>query len=93
MSSALLSPATSATTTSAKPFGPAAHLSCRECGATTELGPKFACEECFGPLEISYDFGSVTREQIEAGPASIWRYAPLLPVPADVAQRPNTNPG
>jgi len=75
------------------PFGPAAHLSCRECGHTTELGPKFACEECFGPLEISYDFGTVTREQIAAGPASIWRYAPLLPVPADVATRPNTHPG
>ncbi|GAA2013434.1 threonine synthase [Catenulispora yoronensis] len=88
MSSTLLSaPATT------QPFGPAVHLSCRECGHTTELGPKFACEECFGPLEISYDFGTVTREQIEAGPASIWRYAPLLPVPADVASRPNTNPG
>ncbi|MFL6117936.1 MAG: threonine synthase [Catenulispora sp.] len=74
-------------------FGPATHLSCRECGHTTDLGPKFACEECFGPLEISYDFGTVTREQIEAGPASVWRYAPLLPVPADVASRPNTNPG
>jgi threonine synthase len=92
MSSAVLSAGTSAAT-SANPFGPAAHLSCRECGHTTDLGPKFACEECFGPLEISYEFGTVTREQIEAGPASIWRYAPLLPVPADVAGRPNTNPG
>ena len=51
------------------PFGPAAHLSCRECGHTTDLGPTFACEECFGPLEISYDFGTVTREQIARGPA------------------------
>ena len=83
----------SGTPSTVAPFGPAAHLSCRECGHTTELGPKFACEECFGPLEISYDFGTVTREQIAAGPASIWRYAPLLPVPADVATRPTTNPG
>jgi threonine synthase len=79
--------------TGTKPFGPAVHLSCRECGHTAELGPTFACEECFGPLEIAYDFGTVTREQIAAGPASVWRYAPLLPVPADVASRPNTNPG
>jgi threonine synthase len=89
MSSTLLSPAAVV----GKGFGPAAHLSCRECGATRELGPVFACDECFGPLEISYDFGTVTREQIAAGPASIWRYAPLLPVPADVAAHPNTNPG
>ncbi len=33
------------------------------------------------------------RERIEAGPNSIWRYAPLLPVPADVASKPNLNPG
>jgi len=90
MSSTLLA-APSVTTSGA--FGPAVDLSCRECGATTELGPKFACPECFGPLEIAYEFGRVTREQIEAGPASIWRYAPLLPVAADVASRPNLNPG
>jgi len=33
------------------------------------------------------------RKRIEAGPANIWRYAPLLPVPADVAEKPNINPG
>ena len=37
--------------------------------------------ECFGPLEVAYDFGPVTREQIEAGPQNIWRYRHLLPVP------------
>src|SRR4051812_19551107 len=70
-------------------LGPATALSCRECGTRFPLGPSFACLECFGPLEIAYDFGSVEaaelRKRIEAGPASIWRYAPLLPVPADVA--------
>ncbi|MFJ1703562.1 threonine synthase [Kitasatospora sp. NPDC088346] len=78
-------------------LGPAAALSCRECGARTPLGPSFACVECFGPLEIAYDFGSYEaeelRKRIESGPASIWRYAPLLPVPADVASKPNLNPG
>ena len=90
MSSTLLATTPSVSTGA---FGPATHLSCRECGATAELGPVFACVECFGPLEISYDFGTVTREQIAAGPASIWRYAPLLPVSADAASRPNLNPG
>ncbi|GAB2577715.1 threonine synthase [Streptomyces capparidis] len=79
------------------PFGPATALSCRECGERGELGPDFACASCFGPLEVAYDFGSADpealRARIAAGPASIWRYAPLLPVPADVATRPNLNPG
>jgi hypothetical protein len=37
------------------PFGAAANLTCRECGATYDLGPGNACEQCFGPLEIGYD--------------------------------------
>ena len=73
-------------------FGPARSLVCRECGTQRELGPFYACHECFGPLEIGYDFGTVTREQIEAGPRSIWRYRDLLPVPADIATIPNTRP-
>ena len=69
-------------------FGPATALVCRECGERYELGARYACDQCFGPLEVAYDFGTVTRAQIEAGPGSIWRYAPLLPVPADVVDRP-----
>jgi threonine synthase len=74
-------------------LGPATHLSCRQCGATTTLGPFYACTECFGPLEVAYDFGAVSRERIEAGPPSIWRYRDLLPVPAVVGSIPNTDPG
>ncbi len=74
-------------------FGNATHLVCRECRAKTPLGPFYACMECFGPLEVGYDFPTVTREQIEAGPRSIWRYAPLLPVPADIATFRSTDPG
>ena len=74
-------------------FGNATHLVCRECGQTAPLGPFYACMECFGPLEVGYEFPAVTREQIEAGPRSIWRYAPLLPVPADIATFRSTDPG
>ena len=35
----------------------------------------------------------VTRDQIEAGPRNIWRYKALLPVPDDIEQSPNTEPG
>src|ERR671921_1118648 len=74
-------------------LGPARALSCRECGHQIPLAAEFACPQCFGPLEVAYDFGGVTRESIEAGPKSIWRYRQLLPVPADIARHPNTEPG
>ena len=74
-------------------FGHARALTCRECGSSFDLGGQHACSECFGPLEVSYDLPRVTREQIEAGPANIWRYASLLPVRQDIAARPNTEPG
>jgi threonine synthase len=58
-------------------------LRCRECGRAYEVAPVHVCEWCFGPLEAAYDYdaitASVTREGIEKGPASIWRYADLLP--------------
>ena len=61
-------------------------LRCRECGREYPVAPIYTCEWCFGPLEATYDYdavrGSISREQIAAGPASIWRYGPLLPVPA-----------
>ncbi|WP_405071189.1 threonine synthase [Kribbella sp. NBC_01510] len=74
-------------------FGNGTHLSCRACGAKSPLGPFYACMECFGPLEVGYEYPTITRAQIEAGPKNIWRYQPLLPVPVDVASFPNTEPG
>lgn len=76
-------------------FGHATHLKCRACGAQSPLGPFYACLECFGPLEVGYTFRDVdiTRSQIEAGPKSMWRYASLLPVPADIASFRSTDPG
>jgi threonine synthase len=59
-------------------------LRCRECGRDYDVAPIYTCEWCFGPLEVTYDYdavaAAVSREQIAAGPASIWRYADLLPV-------------
>ena len=79
--------------TSTFDLGYARALSCRECGHQTPLAPEFACAECFGPLEVAYDYPTITREEIEAGPKSIWRYRKLLPVPSDVTSIPNTEPG
>jgi threonine synthase len=84
---------TAAAQTTSLDLGPARALSCRECGHETPLAAEFACPECFGPLEVAYDFPAVTRESIQAGPQSIWRYRDLLPVPSDVQSHPNTEPG
>ena len=65
----------------------ATHLACRECSREFPLDPINVCDFCFGPLEVQYDRGAiqarVTRERIEAGPRSIWRYKDLLPVDDD----------
>ncbi|MFB2968680.1 threonine synthase [Aerosakkonema sp. BLCC-F183] len=59
-------------------------LKCKECGAEYEPKATHVCEFCFGPLEVAYDYDAlrrtVTRETIQAGPNSIWRYRPFLPV-------------
>ncbi len=61
-------------------------LKCNECGKRFGNQPISACEDCLAPLEIHYDLEAVrkdfTREKISAGPANIWRYKALLPIPA-----------
>ena len=60
-----------------------AALSCRECSASYDVAAQHVCELCFGPLEIVYDYdrieASCSRAAIAAGPATMWRYSPLLP--------------
>jgi len=77
----------------ARLLGSATGLSCRECGSQYEIGPFYACSECFGPLEVSYEFPTITRETIQAGPQNIWRYQDLLPVPSHVRETRNLEPG
>lgn len=42
------------------------------------------CTQCFGPLDVAYDYEAVrrviSRARIESGPPSMWRYRDLLPV-------------
>ncbi len=67
----------------------AKQLRCRLCGVTVPVGPVYVCDECWGPLEVVYDYDAVraaiSRDSIRSGPASIWRYAPLLPARAETA--------
>jgi threonine synthase len=64
-------------------------LECKECGAGHPVEPRMMCEQCFGPLEVRYDYeamaGIVTRDSIAQGPRSLWRYRELLPVDGEPA--------
>jgi threonine synthase len=77
---------------------PATSLRCRSCAAEYALEDLGTCTACFGPLDPVYDWDelarTVTRETIASGPASIWRYAPLLPVeaPAEARLAPGFTP-
>ena len=59
------------------------NLRCKECRAEYELGASYFCEQCFGPLEVTYDFSGLdadaTRRRIQAGSGGIWRYSDFLP--------------
>jgi threonine synthase len=70
---------------------PATALRCRNCQRKHPLAGIGACPRCFAPLEPVYDpdelARTATRERIAAGPPSLWRYAPLLPVEPPAEQR------
>ncbi len=63
------------------------HLESKEGGVKYPLEALHVCEETFAPLEVKYDYdkirAQVSRESIEAGPNSIWRYRSFLPVATD----------
>ena len=61
-------------------------LKCRECHRNYPAEAIYVCEFCFGSLEVDYDYDrikqDISREKIERGPLSIWRYRELLPIEA-----------
>ena len=62
-------------------------LRCRECGAEYPQEPLHVCDQCFGPLEVGYDYAAIgralSRERIAARPRNLWRYRELLPIDGD----------
>src|SRR5262245_16785665 len=73
-------------------------LRCRVCESAYPAFASGICVRCFGPLEPVYDWEAVgkvaTRERIEDGPRSIWRYEALLPAapPPDDGRGPGWTP-
>ncbi|HYZ58454.1 MAG TPA: threonine synthase [Nitrososphaeraceae archaeon] len=57
-------------------------IKCRECGKEYEPQFKYICEECFGPLDVQYNFPSnINREVFSSRKEkSYWRYFEMLPV-------------
>jgi threonine synthase len=60
-------------------------LRCRECGKKYPNFPQSYCEECFSPLEVSYDYEalrhSTSREALSSRAFNMWRYSEFLPLP------------
>lgn len=58
-------------------------LRCRACGALQTADERYVCGDCLGPIEPEYDLAALDPEtlrlEIEHGPRTLWRYAPLLP--------------
>jgi threonine synthase len=57
-------------------------LKCRECGKEYEAQFRYVCEECFGPLDVIYEFHSnIKRETFTSRKEkTYWRYFELLPI-------------
>ncbi|MGH2973495.1 MAG: threonine synthase [Solirubrobacterales bacterium] len=70
-------------------------LRCKECETVYPSEALYVCDQCFGPLEVSYDFSGLdpaeARRKIQAGSRGIWRYADFLPF--DERPRESLEPG
>jgi len=56
------------------------HLQCRECKKEYDPTFKYICDECFGPLDVHYDFPSLTKNTFVNREQTYWRYFELLPI-------------
>jgi threonine synthase len=61
-------------------------LRCKECKKKYPKAALHVCEDCFGPLEVRYDYAeiakSISRAAIEKRAPNLWRYRELLPLDA-----------
>lgn len=55
-------------------------MQCRECKKEYPPTFKYICEECFGPLDVCYDFPVVNKNTFSNREHSYWRYHELLPI-------------
>ncbi len=55
-------------------------LKCRECKKEYAPRFKYICDECFGPLDVHYDFPAVNKNTFSNREHTYWRYYELLPI-------------
>ena len=55
-------------------------LQCRECKKEYDPTFKYICDECFGPLDVHYNFPSITKDVFASREQTYWRYFELLPI-------------
>jgi len=55
-------------------------LRCRECKKEYDPTFKYICDECFGPLDVHYNFPSITKDIFTNREQTYWRYFELLPI-------------
>ena len=55
-------------------------LECRECKRQYETSFKYVCDECFGPLDVRYNFPSISKDAFAGRPQTYWRYFEMLPI-------------
>lgn len=57
-------------------------LQCRECKRVYEPTFKYICDDCFGPLDVKYDFSSisVSKSDFVNREKNYWRYFEFLPI-------------
>ena len=55
-------------------------LQCRECKKEYDSTFKYICDECFGPLDVHYNFPSITKDIFTNREQTYWRYFELLPI-------------
>ena len=59
-------------------------LRCHLCGTTFPPTALWVCDQCLGPLEVTYDYAAiaplVSRALIESRPKNLWRYREFLPI-------------
>ena len=59
---------------------PRTSLQCRECQKEYETGFKYVCDDCFGPLDVKYNFPYLTKDTFLNREKTYWRYFELLPI-------------
>ena len=55
-------------------------LQCRECKKNYDTAFKYVCDECFGPLDVKYNFPTITKDTFSNREQTYWRYFELLPI-------------